>query len=157
MSLLNIVRWVHIISGVSWLGEVITINIVLVPALLKMEKETRGAFIRQIFPRVFRLASVLSLVAIISGGLMSYLITGWKNLGPLLDTRWGIAILIGGSLGLALTLFHFLVESRLEPVALKAEQADVEKIISALKIIPCVGLGVILLVVVLMMYAARGM
>jgi uncharacterized membrane protein len=156
MSLLNIVRWVHIISGVAWLGEVITINFVLLPVLLKMEKENRGPFIRQIFPRVFRLASILSVSAILSGAFMSYLITGWKNLGSLLNTRWGIGILIGGSLGLALTLFHFLAESRLEPVAVKADEADVEKIISALKVVPRVGLGVIALVVVLMMYAARG-
>jgi uncharacterized membrane protein len=156
MNLLNIVRWVHIISGVAWLGEVVTINFVLLPALLKMEKDNRGPFIRQIFPRVFRLASVLSVSAILSGALMSYLITGWKDLGPLLGSRWGIGILAGGSLGLALTLFHFLAESRLEPVAIKADQADIEKIISILKVVPRVGLGVIALVVVLMMYAARG-
>ena len=157
MSLVNIVRWVHIISGVAWLGEVITINIVLVPALLKMEKESRRTFVRQIFPRVFHLASILSLTAIISGAAMSYLITGWKNLGPLLGTRWGSGILVGGSLALLLTLFHFLVESRLEPVAVKADEADVGKIISVLKIVPRVGLVVILVIVLLMMYAARGL
>lgn len=157
MSLVNIVRWVHIISGVAWLGEVITINIVLVPALLKMEKESRRTFVRQIFPRVFHLASILSLTAIISGAAMSYLVTGWKNLGPLLGTRWGSSILVGGSLALLLTLFHFLVESRLEPVAVKADEADVEKIISVLKIVPRVGLVVILVIVLLMMYAARGL
>jgi uncharacterized membrane protein len=157
MSLLNIVRWVHIISGVAWLGEVLAINFVLLPALLNMEKKDRGAFIRQIFPRVFRLASVLSLLAIFSGTTMSYLITGWKNLGPLLSTRWGIGILIGGGLGLGLTLFHFLAESRLEPVAAKADEADVEKIISVLKVVPRVGLVVIVAIVLLMMYAARGL
>ena len=157
MTLLNIVRWVHIISGVAWLGEVLAINFVLLPALLNMEKENRGAFIRQVFPRVFQLASVLSLLTISSGAVMSYIITGWKNLPPLLDTRWGIGILIGGGLGLALTLFHFLAESRLEPVAAKADDADVEKLISVLKIVPRVGLVVILAIVLLMMYAARGL
>lgn len=157
MSLLNIVRWIHIISGVAWLGEVLAINFVLIPALLNMEKSERGAFVRQIFPRVFRLASVLSVLALLSGVAMSYLITGWKNLGPLIGTRWGTGILIGALLALALTLFHFLAESRLEPVAAKADEADVEKIISVLKVVPRVGLVVILVIVLLMMYAARGL
>lgn len=58
MHLLNVVRWIHIISGVAWLGEVATVNFVLLPALLNTRKEDRGIFIRQVFPRVFRLASV---------------------------------------------------------------------------------------------------
>jgi uncharacterized membrane protein len=159
MSLLSIVRWVHIIAGVAWLGEVVTVNFVLLPALFNLEREARAAFIRQIFPRVFRLASVLSLTAILSGAAMSYLMTGWKNLDALLATRWGIGILIGGSLGLLLALFHFFAESRLEPVAVSAlEGSDIEidKFVSVLKIVPRVGLLVILAVVLFMMYAARG-
>jgi uncharacterized membrane protein len=160
MSLLNIVRWVHIIAGIAWLGEVVTVNVVLLPTLFNLERESRAAFIRQIFPRVFRLASVLSLTAILSGALMNYLMTGWKNLDALLGTRWGIGILIGGSLGLLLTLFHFFAESRLEPVAVSVRdesEIDIEKFVSVLKIVPRVGLLVILTVVLLMMYAARGM
>ncbi|MCC6298021.1 MAG: hypothetical protein IT314_01895 [Anaerolineales bacterium] len=159
MSLLSIVRWVHIISGVAWLGEVVTVNFVLLPALFSLERGARGAFIRQVFPRIFRLASVLSLTAILSGAAMNYLMTGWKNLGALLGTRWGIAILIGGSLGLLLTLFHFFAEERLEPVAVSAlenPEIETDKFLSALKIIPRAGVLVILTVVLLMMYAARG-
>lgn len=96
---------VDIISGVAWIGEVITINFVLVPVVKKINRDSRGKFIRQIFPRIFRLASVLSLTAIISGASMSYLITVWKNLGEMIFTRWGLGIAIGGGLGLILTLF----------------------------------------------------
>ena len=160
MNLLNIVRWVHIVSGAAWLGEVVTVNFVLLPALVNMKKDTRGIFIRQIFPRIYRLASVLSLTAIISGAVMSYLITGWKNLPVLFGTRWGIGILIGGSLALLLTLFHFYVESRLEPITVTADKGseiDVEKIISVLRVVPRIGLIIIVLIVLLMMFAARGL
>ena len=159
MNITNIVRWVHIIAGVAWLGEVLTINLVLLPVLFRMKADARGAFIRQIFPRVFHLASVLSLTAIISGAAMSYLLTGWRNLGELIGTRWGMGILIGGTLALLLTLFHFLVESRLEPIAVAADQApesDVEKIIAVLKVVPRVGLIILVVIVLLMMIAARG-
>ena len=159
MNIFNIVRWVHIISGVAWLGEVITINIVLLPALIKMRQENRGTFIRQIFPRIFRLASVLSLTAIISGASLSYLVTGWKNLDELVGTRWGSGILIGATLALLLTLFHFFIESRLEPMAISAEEAsevDVDRVIKVLNVVPKVGMFVLVLIVLLMMYAARG-
>lgn len=157
MNIINLIRWLHIISGTAWLGEVITINFVLVPALLKMDIENQKEFVRKTFPRVFRLASVLSLTAILSGALMSYLITGWQNLPQLLGTRWGLGIFGGGSLALLLALFHFLVESRLKPIASSATEEDVEQIITILKIVPRAGLAVILLIVLLMMYAARGL
>jgi len=160
MNITNIVRWIHIISGVAWVGEVITINVVLLPALKKMDKDIRGAFIRQIFPRVFHLASILSLTAIVSGATMSYLMTGWQNLGSLISTRWGAGILIGGSLALLLTLFHFFVESRLEPIAIKADdgtELDIEKFLAVLNVVPKIGLGVLILIVLLMMFAARGL
>ena len=160
MNIIIIVRWVHIISGVAWLGEVITINFVLLPALIKMKKNARGTFLRQIFPRVFRLASVLSLTAILSGATMSYLTTGWKNPEELYSTQWGIGIIIGGSLSLLLTLFHFFVESRLEPIVATADEGseiDVEKIITVLKVVPRIGMIILVLIVFLMMYAARGL
>jgi uncharacterized membrane protein len=160
MCIVNVIRWIHVISGVAWLGEVITINFVLVPALIKMGKETRAMFIRQIFPRVFQLASVLSLTAIITGATMSYLTTGWKNLDEWIGTRWGIGIFVGGLLALLLTLFHFFVESRLEPIAITADarsEVDVNKIITVLRIVPRIGLVILILIVLLMMYAARGL
>lgn len=160
MNIVNLIRWIHVISGVAWVGEVITINFVLVPALLKMKKETRGAFIRQIFPRVFQLATVLSLTAILSGAAMSYLITGWKDLDEWLLTRWGVGIFVGGLLALLLTLFHFFIESRLEPIAVTADaqsEIDVDKIVTILKIVPRIGLGILISIVLLMMFAARGL
>ena len=157
MNLLNIVRWIHIISGTAWLGEVITINFVLVPALLKMEKENRGVFVRQTFPKVFRLASVLSVTALTSGAIMVYLITGGQNLSERMGTRWGDGILGGATLALLLSLFHFLVEGRLKPIAETADEEGVDKIIAVLKTVPRVGLGVILLIILLMMYGARGL
>jgi hypothetical protein len=47
---------------------------------------------------------------------------------------------------LALTLFHFLAEMRLEPVAAKADDAGTEKIISMLMIVPRVGLALIVVI-----------
>lgn len=159
MSLLNVVRWVHVISGISWVGEVITINFVLVPVVIKLSKEERGVFVRNVFPRIFRLASVLAGTAVVSGAIMNYLLTGWKNLDVVLSSRWGLSIAIGGALGLLLALFHFFVEFRLEPAAESEEDlpdSEIEKMLSTLKMIPRIGLVVLIIVVLLMMIAARG-
>jgi uncharacterized membrane protein len=153
-------RWLHIISGAAWLGEVFTINFVIIPSLRSMENDRRPGFIRSVFPRIFRLASFLSIVSISSGLTMSYLLSGWDDLSIFLTTRWGLAILIGGSLGIALTLFHFFVESRLEPIAFSltndTQSEEVERIISFLRYVPRAGLLVMIAIFLLMMYAARG-
>lgn len=153
-------RWLHILSGAAWLGEVITINFVLIPALRSMSHRERPHFLRSVFPRVFRLASILSLLSISSGLTLAYLLSGLRDLSIFITTRWGLSILIGGSLGIALTLFHFLVESRLEPIATsmndRTDQDDVEKVMKFLRSVPRAGLLVMLSIFILMMYAARG-
>ena len=68
--------------------------------------------------------------------------------------------MIGGSLGLLLALFHFFVESKLEPIAVLAEDDeafDADRILTVLKVVPKVGTGILILVILLMMYAARGL
>ena len=116
MNLLSIIRWLHILSGAAWLGEVVVINLVLIPALDPMSMEQRRDFMARIFPRVFKLASYVSVLALSSGLAMSYLITGWKDLDLFVSTHRGRWILIGGVLGFALALFHFSGVRWLDPV-----------------------------------------
>ncbi len=160
MNIVNIFRWLHILSGAAWLGEVVTINFVLVPSLKSMDAKEKSRYISEVFPRLFRLASALSLVSIFSGLTMTYLISGWRDLSIFLTSRWGIAILIGGLLGLSLTAFHFLVERKLEPVASSLEEGtqeeEVERMMKVLKSVPRAGLAVMVVIFLLMMYAARG-
>lgn len=159
MDIVILFRWLHILSGAAWLGEVITINFVLVPSLKDMDTGERSRYISRVFPRLFRLASVLSLISIFSGLTMTYLISGWTNLSIFFTTRWGVAILIGGLLGLSLTGFHFFVESRLKPVASALEEGTEEELgrmMTVLKSVPRAGLAVMIVIFLLMMYAARG-
>ena len=115
MNIIDLVRWVHVLSGAAWLGEVVTINFVLIPVLKSLTPARRVEFIRNVFPRTFWLASILAATALASGLTMSYLMKGWKDLSVFFTTRWGLEILVGGLLGLVLAVFHFAVEGRLEP------------------------------------------
>jgi hypothetical protein len=89
---------------------------------------------------------------------------GWQldvAINRLASSRWGWSILVGGLLGLGLALFHFIVERRLQPFVVAAgENPDEETfslIVRRLQIIPRVGLGILLLIFLLMMYAVRGL
>lgn len=163
MTIANVLRWIHILAGASWLGEVLVINFILVPVLARLEPGKRGWFLAAIFPRIFRLASALSLTAVLAGAALNLSLNDWNlnaTVARLTSSRWGWSILIGGLLGLGLTLFHFTVERRLEPHVLAAqEESDSEAfamIVRRLRIIPRAGLAVLLLTFLLMMIAARG-
>lgn len=118
MVISNLLRWIHLLAGASWLGEVVVVNVVLIPMLARLEPEKRRWFLSAIFPRIFRLASVLALTTVLAGAALNLSLSDWQvgvAVSRLTTSRWGWSILIGGALGLGLTLFHFVVEHRLEP------------------------------------------
>ena len=157
---LNVVRWVHILAGAAWLGEVVTVVFMLVPLISRLPLTERGRFVAAVFPRIFRLASVFSITTLLAGVVLNYMLTGWRQLGSYFSGLRGVALLTGAVLGLMLALFHFFAESRLEPHVLSlADNADEETLRTLtkyLRIIPRVGLGVIITIFLLMMLAARG-
>lgn len=159
MDWINLVRWIHILAGAAWLGEVVTINFVIFPVVAMMDLDQRRRFIIKLFPPIFNLASILSLITIAAGLLLNYLMTEWRQLGGYLSTSSGMAIFIGGLLGFLLTIFHFFAEKRLERRIVKLEDGSIEEveiITRYLRIIPRVGMIVIFIIFALMMYGARG-
>src|SRR5690606_15281669 len=152
------IRWLHVLCASAWLGEVVTINFVLVPALSGRAGAARREFLASVFPKVFRLASVLAGTTAVTGALLLYISTG-GDLSVLTRSRWGLSLLAGGTLGLSLTSFHFFMEHRLarrggigRPETTDEALADVH---TKLKIVPRVGLAVITTIYFLMMFAVR--
>src|SRR5690606_36989802 len=47
------IRWLHVLCASAWLGEVVTINFVLVPALSGRAGAARREFLASVFPKVF--------------------------------------------------------------------------------------------------------
>ncbi|MBL8146676.1 MAG: hypothetical protein JNL34_09860 [Anaerolineae bacterium] len=163
MTMINLFRWIHILAGAAWLGEVMVVSFILVPVLGRLEPDKRGWFMALIFPRIFRLASILALTAILAGAALNLSLSGWDvnlALTRLTTTRWGWSILMGGALGLGLTLFHFFIEHRLEPHVKAAHEVMDDEAFSRmmlrLRIIPRAGLAILFLIFFLMMFAARG-
>lgn len=164
MAITNLFRWIHLLAGTAWLGEVLVVNVVLVPVLARLEPGKREWFLSAIFPRIFRLASVLALTTVLAGAVLYLSLSDWRvdvAASRLIASRWGWSILLGGSLGLGLMLFHFVAERRLEPHVVVVDDDPDDRAwartLRSLKIIPRAGFGLLLLIVVLMMFAARGL
>lgn len=161
MEWLTLLRWLHIVVVAAWFGELVMVNLVLVPALGSLQEQEKVPFAQAVFPRVFTLASWLSIIAVLSGFLMLGITLDWTRWGVLLEGRWGLSVLVGGSLGLGLTLFHHIAERRLAPTLEVAGNPGPQGpgfvyIERRLRLIPRVGVVVLLLTMGAMMYAARG-
>lgn len=161
MDWVIVVRWIHVMAAAIWLGQVVVINLILVPTARGLSSEDRTRFLGDVFPRVFRLASVLSLTALASGLTMLLQKYGvsWSVFSALTATGMGTALLIGAILAVTLTLFHFLVEPRVEDLICVAQDnpdsgVD-EQIVGILRIVPKAGLGVIVAIFLLMMISVR--
>ena len=50
----TVLRWVHILAGAAWFGEVVVVNLVLVPLVSKSAHESQIAFLARVFPSIFR-------------------------------------------------------------------------------------------------------
>lgn len=159
-ELMYVVRLVHLLSGVGWVGEVITINFVLLPALFRASADDRVVLLQTVFPYIFRLATVLGGLAIASGiGLVLW--NTRLDLTLLVTTSWGWRILIGGVIGAIIYTFHLVQESGAER-SLAAElvfmnESDdpraAEPLLRHLAIFPRVGMVVLMVVVALMVAA----
>lgn len=159
-ELLFLTRFIHIVSGLGWLGEVVTVNFVLLPALARAEPELRGRILTAIFPFIFRLATILGAMAVISGAVVFWIMSGGE-LARLFDTTWGQRILLGGLFGGPLFAFHLLQESRWEGglgkrlVAAEHDPAASDRILRHLRVIPRIGLAILVACVLFMSAAAR--
>jgi hypothetical protein len=162
MDVLFLVRVVHVIAGVGWLGEVTTINFVLLPALFKAQAEDRVVLLNTVFPYVFRLATILGGAAVASGLALVLWYTR-LDVFSLTQGQWGWSILVGGLLGALLYVFHIFQESGAER-SLAAyltftidtdDPKSVQAILNRLAIFPRAGMAVLVIVIGLMVAAAH--
>ncbi|MEW6681886.1 MAG: hypothetical protein AB1451_03055 [Nitrospirota bacterium] len=62
--------WVHLVSAFIWIGGVIFSSLVLLPAAEKhLDKDVRGAFLRQIHGRFQKLSGAFVTLLLVTGGI----------------------------------------------------------------------------------------
>lgn len=152
-----VIRWIHILSGAAWFGEVLIVGFVLVPFVRNLEQSRQREYLTGVFPRVFRLASWLAGISLAAGLYLNYLLTGWVNMGAYFSSLRGGAILVGAILGGLLAGFHYFIEPRLEGKLLQLDgPGSTETLLRILTIVPRGGLVVMVAIFVAMMIGARG-
>lgn len=153
MDVVPVLRWIHALAGAAWFGEVLTIVFVLIPVLGRAEPDRQRWMLNNVFPRIFRVASVLIATVLLAGLLLNLAMAGWRvDWDQLTGTPWGRSILIGGILGGLLGMFHFVAERKLEPMVTD-ENTDLDAVMRRMKLIPRIGLGILVVVISLMILA----
>jgi len=152
------IRYLHVLAAAAWIGEVIVINFVLIPFVSSLSAETKKIVIQKLFPRIFRLASVLAATTAVCGYVyLFYIAKG--NFSFLFNSQRGIFLFIGALLGTLLTLFHFFMENKMaHKIGISDEKEEmIDDIHLRLKIVPRVGLLVITTIFICMMISVRGL
>ncbi len=156
-----VLRWVHVSAASAWFGEVVVVNFILIPVVAQLQGEMRSKFVTTLFPRVFNLASILSLTAVVTGLILLYMkVDGDFSL--LLRSFSGKALLFGAVMGTLLTLFHFFMENKLAAKigivkkSIEGSAEELEDVHTKLKIVPRLGMVVITSIFLSMMIAAHG-
>src|ERR1700680_4781015 len=96
-ALLMLLRWLHFLFGITWIGLLYYFNLVQTPFFAETEAPVRSGAIQKLVPRAlwwFRWGAMGTVVF----GIL-YLLIWWNQQGWSLNS-WAIAILTGGAMGL---------------------------------------------------------
>src|SRR3970282_2050743 len=94
-----LLRWIHLLSGVTWIGILYYFNFVQTPFFAEADPAVRSAAIQKLVPRAlwwFRWAAMVTFIA----GILIYLHKmGQAGVAGFFDTSYGWAITVGSTLG----------------------------------------------------------
>jgi uncharacterized membrane protein len=97
-AFLMLLRWLHFLFGITWIGLLYYFNLVQTPFFAETEAPVRSGAIQKLVPRAlwwFRWGAMGTVII----GLL-YLIIWWQALLNLSFTPWTVAIFTGGIMGL---------------------------------------------------------
>lgn len=80
-----IVRWLHVIAGITWIGHLYFFNFVNVPLQASLDDATKKAVNPQLLPRAlwwFRWGAMITLLAGLALFVLTYLYTPGVGFGP---------------------------------------------------------------------------
>ncbi len=102
-GLLFLLRWVHLLAGVTWIGLLYYFNFVQGPFFAETDAGTRGNAIQKLVPRAlwwFRWAAMLTFLSGVA--ILGARRASWSD-------PWGITILTGAAFGVVMFLNVWLV------------------------------------------------
>ena len=121
-------QYVHVLTGVLWIGGGLYTLFVQTPALLATPPQNRGPVMGQLVPRQLDYLLRLGEITILTG-FINFIASGKARLlENILASRWAIAILLGAAMAVALLVIaHAILKPaamRLLELGPKAAQGD---------------------------------
>src|ERR1700746_273197 len=97
-AFLMLLRWLHFLFGITWIGLLYYFNLVQTPFFGETDPAVRSGAQQKLLPRAlwwFRWGAMGTVIF----GLL-YLLIYWSELGWDIRSAWAVAILPGGPLGI---------------------------------------------------------
>ncbi len=94
-------RWLHFVGGFGWLGSLLFLAAALSPSLSRLAPPQRLALLEALAPRLNRLLLATSITNVVAGASLALLRTKLET-GIFLSSQWGLTILFGALMALAL-------------------------------------------------------
>ncbi len=108
-SWLFLLRWIHFLSGITWIGILYYFNFVQTPFFAETEAPVRSAAVQKLVPRAlwwFRWGAMFTFLA----GILMYMHKTVELGGSVFySSSYGLAITIGGTMGTLMFLNVWLV------------------------------------------------
>ena len=103
-----LLRWVHFLSGVTWIGLLYYFNFVQGEWFKEADAASKSAAIQKLVPRALAWFRYAALFTFITGVLVLGMEGHMAGMG-VYSTAWGVLILTGGSLGILMFLNVWLI------------------------------------------------
>lgn len=117
-----VLRWIHFMAGITWIGLLYYFNFVQVPFFAETEAPVRTGAIVKLVPRAlwwFRWGAMFTFLS----GLTIILIEVARNGAAVLSLSWGVAIQTGALLGTIMFLNVWLVIWPAQKVVIASTEA----------------------------------
>lgn len=126
-----VLRWVHVLGGVIWVGLILIVNFVLFAAIDEADEAGRGTLHKLVVPRFAHMIRHTSHLTLVSGLLLlvstGYILDSWVFLSAVYISPLRSALLwMGAAAALAMWIFvHLMIWPSLR-VILGDQPADIE-------------------------------
>ena len=99
-----LVRWIHIIAGITWIGILYYFNFVQAPFFAETEADVKAAATRQLVPRALWWFRYAALVTFLAGVTLLIIRLEVGGADFVFGSPYGFAVLTGGILGTVMFL-----------------------------------------------------
>lgn len=104
-----LLRWIHLLSGVTWIGLLYYFNLVQTPFFAETDPAVRSGAIQKLVPRALWWFRWAAMVTFLAGSLMYLDELGRQGLAEFLSRSYGWSVTVGGLLGTIMFLNVWLV------------------------------------------------